>query len=396
MSQPERPTIRALPPSRVLLIDDEDALRRAIARLLRSWGHEVTEAANGAEGVTALETGGFDAICSDITMPGVDGIEMLRAVRRRDLDVPVVFLTGSPSVETAAEAMRLGAIDYLVKPADNERLKHSIARAVRLGRLGRAKRSAISELGQVGHGASDRAGLEVAFDAAMRSLWMAFQPIVARDGTLFGHEALLRSRERALPHPGAVLDAAEQLGRLDELGRRVRGLSALPVVGRADATTLFVNLHPRDLLDDELLWDDSPLRAIANRVVLEITERATIEKMDTLAPRIAELRRAGYRIAIDDLGAGYAGLTSFAVLEPDLVKLDMTLVRAIDSSRAKQRIVGSIAEACRDLGVRVVAEGVETRAEWSAVLDAGCDLVQGYLFAKPAEPFPTFSWPAAA
>lgn len=394
MSHPERPTVRELPPSRVLLVDDEDALRRLFARLLRSWGYEVTEAANGTQGLAALEASTFDAICSDISMPDLDGIELLRAVRKRDLDVPVVLLTGAPSIESAGEAIRLGALDYLVKPVDNERLKQSMARAVRLGRLGRAKRAAISESPPAGHGAGDRAGLEVTFEATMRSLWMAYQPILTRDGALFGYEALMRSREPALPHPGAVLDAAEKLDRLEALGRRIRALSAMQVAGRVEVRTLFVNLHPRDLRDDELLSDDSPLRAIADRVVLEITERATIDKMESLAPRIAELRSAGYRIAIDDLGAGYAGLTAFAVLEPDIVKLDMTLIRGLDGSRTKQRIVGSITDACRDLGTLVVAEGVETRGEWTAVLDAGCDLVQGYLFAKPAEPFPAFSWPA--
>lgn len=145
-----------------------------------------------------------------------------------------------------------------------------------------------------------------------------------------------------------------------------------------------------------MLSDQSPLRAIASRVVLEITERASIDNLETLGPRVGELRAAGYRIAIDDLGAGYAGLTAFAVLEPDIVKLDMTLVRGADGSRPKRRIIGSVADACRDLGMLVVAEGVETRGELGAVLDAGCDLVQGYLLGKPAPSFPPFTWPGSS
>jgi EAL domain-containing protein (putative c-di-GMP-specific phosphodiesterase class I) len=108
--------------------------------------------------------------------------------------------------------------------------------------------------------------------------------------------------------------------------------------------------------------------------------------------KLAQLRRIGFRIAIDDLGAGYAGLTSFATLEPELVKLDMTLVRDVDKNPVKERLVRSMTSLCKDLGMLVVAEGVETPQERDALVALGCDLLQGYLFARPAEPFPDFAW----
>jgi EAL domain-containing protein (putative c-di-GMP-specific phosphodiesterase class I) len=86
---------------------------------------------------------------------------------------------------------------------------------------------------------------------------------------------------------------------------------------------------------------------------------------------------------VDDLGAGYAGLTSFAALEPDVVKLDMALVRGVDREPIKHRLVGSMTRLCRDLGILVVAEGVETSAEKEALQELGCDLLQGYLFGRP-------------
>jgi EAL domain-containing protein (putative c-di-GMP-specific phosphodiesterase class I) len=225
---------------------------------------------------------------------------------------------------------------------------------------------------------------------------MAYQPIVrVADRSLFGYEALLRSEEKALPHPGAILDAAERLDRLDDLGRRIRAAASAPVPQAPPGSMIFVNLHARDLVDETLLSRSSPLSAIADRVVLEITERASLDGVKDARAKIAELRSMGYRIAIDDLGAGYAGLTSFATLEPEFVKLDMSLVRDVDKNPTKEKLIRSMTSLCKELGMMVVAEGVETIQERDVVVSLGCDLLQGYLLAKPGRPFPTFAWQPA-
>ena len=123
---------------------------------------------------------------------------------------------------------------------------------------------------------------------------------------------------------------------------------------------LFVNLHPTDLEDAGLYEEAAPLSPFASQVVLEITERAALDTIPDLPARMARLRELGYRIAIDDLGAGYAGLTSFAQLEPEVVKVDMSLIRGIDDSPMKQKLVGSIVALCRELGIKIIAEGIET------------------------------------
>jgi EAL domain-containing protein (putative c-di-GMP-specific phosphodiesterase class I) len=218
---------------------------------------------------------------------------------------------------------------------------------------------------------------------------MAFQPIVdAGQRRIFGYEALMRAKEPSLPHPGAVLNAAERLDRLTELGRRVRTLSAEAFERAPEGALLFVNLHTRDLLDPALYEKHAPLTEIANRVVLEITERSTIDDVKDIHARVVTLRELGFRIAIDDLGAGYAGLSSFAALEPDVVKLDMSLVRNVHQSDIRQRLIGSMTGLCREMGMLVVAEGVELVEERESVRGVGCDLLQGYLFAKPGPPFP--------
>ena len=154
-----------------------------------------------------------------------------------------------------------------------------------------------------------------------------------------------------------------------------------------DNWVLFVNLHPSELLDPELNGSGSPLLALAPRVVLEITERAPLSSLEEVRERCFELRRLGFRIAVDDLGAGYAGTTSFAVLDPDIVKVDMNLVRGIESSTVKRRLVSSVISLCREMEMLLVAEGVETPAERDVLSGMGCDLFQGFLFARPASSF---------
>ena len=315
-------------------------------------------------------------------MPDMDGLSLLRAVRQKDLDLPVVLFTGGPTVETAAEAVAWGALQYLVKPVSAERLLDAAARAVKLGALARLKREALVSMG-FERFAGDRAGLETAFARAMASVWMACQPIVrATDRRLQGHEVLLRMAEIAFQGPGGVLSAAERLGRLRELGRTVRAATAKLVASGVLQGDVFMNLHPLDLTDDALFEASAPLSPFASRVVLEITERASLDSVADVSQSVAALRKLGYRIAIDDLGAGYSGLTSFAALTPDIVKLDMALVRDLDTDPVKEKLVGSMAALCRDLGVLVVAEGVETEAECAAVVRAGCHLLQGFPLRK--------------
>lgn len=378
---------------RVLVVDDEPSLLRSFARLIRSKGYDVVTAPDGGAAASLVADTEFDAIVSDITMPTINGIQLLRITRDHDLDVPVVLVTGEPAVSTAVQALEYGAFHYLVKPVANDDLLEVVDKAVCLHRMAKMKRQAAEILGREDAGAGDRAGLEASFERAMETLWMAYQPILcAKTQDVFGYEALLRSSEPSLPHPGAVIDAAERLSCLDVLGRTIRQRATLAMKRCPRERLLFVNLHTTDLLDPILLSSDAPLSKIADRVVLEITERASLDRVDDVKTIVARLREMGYRIAIDDLGAGYAGLTSFATLEPEIVKLDMTLVRDVDISATKQKLVRSMTALCKDMGMLVVAEGIETAAERDTLIELGCDLLQGFRFAKPGKPFPEVSW----
>jgi EAL domain-containing protein (putative c-di-GMP-specific phosphodiesterase class I) len=377
----------------VLLVDDDEMLARSYSRLLTSEGYEVHLCLDGVAAIEAVRTQQFDVVLSDIDMPRLDGLGLIERLRQHDLDVPVVLVTGNPTLETAIAAIEFGALKYLPKPVEVSRLRSVIADAVRLHRLARAKRAALELVDQEKKFAGDGSTLAANFERTLATLWMAYQPIVSWSRhEVFGYEALLRSRETALPHPGAILDAAEQLVRLHDLGRTIRSRAAQPAAQMPDGAMLFVNLHTQDLLDEDLFDPDRPLAAVARRVVLEITERASLHQVRDVASRIARLREMGFRLAVDDLGAGYAGLTSFAQLEPEVVKLDMALVRGVHLQPTKLTLVRTMITMCRELGMQVVAEGIETPEERDAIVDAGCDLLQGYLFAKPGPAFPPAAW----
>ncbi|MDQ3035254.1 MAG: EAL domain-containing protein [Myxococcota bacterium] len=377
-----RPAGESLP--RVLVVDDEPSVANAHARVLRDFASSVSVATDAAQALSLLESESYDVVVCDVQMPEMSGTDLLRVVRERDLDLPVIFVTGVPSLETAATAVELGAFRYLQKPVAVDRLREVVKEAARLRALAQAKR---------GSGGAARAELAVALRSAIAQLHMAYQPIVSSDTkNTVGYEALMRSREPALPSPPAVLDAAEKLGSLHLLGRHVRNLVAADIESSGVTSTIFVNLHPADLADPDLYDVSAPLSRYARQVVLEITERASLESVGDLDQRREQLRGMGFRIAVDDLGAGYAGLSYFARIKPELVKIDMSLVRGIDADPVRQRVVLSLVSLSVGLGMEVVAEGVETSAERDTVVRLGCTYVQGYALAKPGAPFPVAVW----
>jgi EAL domain-containing protein (putative c-di-GMP-specific phosphodiesterase class I) len=377
----------------ILLVDDEQSIARAYARTLGAAGFSVETAGDGRAAAAAARDRDFDVIISDITMPEMNGLELLRAVREHDLDVPVVLMTGGPAIDSAVRAMEYGALRYLIKPIDPAELEEVVARAVRLHQMAKIKREALEMFRLEGKHLGDRAGLEARFANAISTLWVAYQPIVSWSRrTAFAYEALVRNEEPTLRSPPDLFEAAERLGKLQDLGRMVRDRVARTLAEKPIDGLLFVNLHAMELDDDSLVTQDAPLSRHARRVVLEITERAPLERIRDVTARVAQLRALGYRIAIDDLGAGYAGLTSFAHLEPEVVKVDMSLIRDIDRSPMKQKLLGSIASLCRDLNIEMIAEGIETEAERDTLIRLGGDLCQGYLFARPDKPWAPINW----
>jgi EAL domain-containing protein (putative c-di-GMP-specific phosphodiesterase class I) len=357
--------------------------------MLAAVGFSVEVSHDGRDAAAVVRDQSFDVIVSDIGMPEMNGLALLRTVREHNLDVPVILMTGGPAIESAVEAMEYGAVRYLIKPVDPPQLEEAVARAVRLHQMAKIKREALEMFRLEGKHLGDRAALDARFANALETLWLAYQPIVswARQA-VFAYEALVRNEEPTLRTPTDLFAAAERLGRLQELGRAIRDRVARTVEEKPIAGLLFVNVHALELDDDSLYAPSAPLSRHAARVVLEITERAPLERIRDVTGRVAQLRALGYRIAVDDLGAGYAGLTSFAHLEPEVVKVDMSLIRGLDRSPTKQKLLRSITSLCQDLNIEMIAEGIETEDERDALVRLGGDLCQGYLFARPNHPWP--------
>ncbi|MEO6710290.1 MAG: response regulator, partial [Planctomycetota bacterium] len=177
----------------MLVVDDEPALLRLYVRLLRGKGYIVHRASDGHSALALLAEKHFDVIVSDIAMPGMGGLQLLRAVRQRDLDVPVVLMTGDPSVETSIRALEYNALRYLVKPFEDQELLDVVALALQLHELARLKRQALELVGVGGQQAAELADVGASLDRALESMWMAYQPIVSwSEKRIFAFEALLR------------------------------------------------------------------------------------------------------------------------------------------------------------------------------------------------------------
>lgn len=387
--------------ARVLLVEDEPGTACAYERFLGDAGFAVDLVADGGRALEMLSAPSqteYDVVVSDIELPGLRGLDLLKHARRFNLSVPFIFTTGYPSWQSAAEGIDLGIVAYLAKPIDCAELVSRVRRASQLYSLSRLQDQAraLSCLSDPNN------TLLGEYQQATDSLWMAYQPIVSiREQTTYAYEALVRNNSQSLRAPPDLLRAAEQLQQSQTLGRQIRSTIArdmpppsLSCSPEQPMPLIFVNINPADLLDPSLIQlGGEPLSEQAERVVLEITERDSLPHVSNLANILDNLRAQGYRIAIDDLGQGHAGLNTFVQLDPDFVKLDMSLIRGIDSHHLRRQVVRAMLELCRELKIQVIAEGVETLAEHKTLLSLGAELLQGYLYARPQCGFQTPQFP---
>ena len=365
----------------------------AWCELLRGDGFEVVVAEHGEDALRRLLARDVDVLLGSAQLPDLHGLSLLLRVRAIDPDVTVILLSCRRDLDNAVEAMERGAMRYLTRAVAGDEIVSLVSQGARLRRNARRRHDSmtvIRAVGPTGRSFGDADSLADAFEEALRGVYLSFQPIVSCAGRApVAYEALLRCREPRLPSPLALLEAAEKLGRLEDLGRRVRALAAASIAALPDTARLFVNVHPQDLNDPELYDPGAPLTLQAHRVTIEVTERARLDDERVAQAQLQQLRALGYRVAVDDLGAGYAGLASVAALHPEIVKVDMSLVRGVDRNPISARIIRALAAVCAEMDISLVAEGVETRAERDTLVALGCDLLQGYLFARPSPEFVT-------
>ncbi len=229
---------------------------------------------------------------------------------------------------------------------------------------------------------------------------MAFQPIVnVAERVVFAYEALIRGTHGE--GAAAILGQVNQHNRyaFDQSCR----IKAVELAARLNIPC-FVSIN---FLPNAVYQAATCIRATleaarlhgfpTERLIFEITESEELVDKEHLKSIIREYKRRGFKTAIDDFGAGYSGLNLLAEFQPDLIKLDMALVRSVDIDAVRQAIIRGILGVCQTLGIEVIAEGVETRAEFDFLRDAGITLFQGFLFAEAGfEALPAVRWAATA
>ena len=229
-----------------------------------------------------------------------------------------------------------------------------------------------------------------------RDFSFAFQPIVDTHArVVYSHEALVRGLNNEPAYQVIKRYSSNQMAAFDAACRA----KAIEVAARIGVSTnLNLNFLPTAAFN-EAVGLNSTIEAAdrhafpLDRIILEATEGEAIGNHAQFAKVVNEYRRAGMRLAIDDFGAGYSGLNLLSEFQPDIVKLDMALIRDIDTDRVKRTIVRNTLSMLRDLGIEPICEGVETLGEHDVLRDLGVSLMQGYLLARPAvEALPPISW----
>jgi EAL domain-containing protein (putative c-di-GMP-specific phosphodiesterase class I) len=226
------------------------------------------------------------------------------------------------------------------------------------------------------------------------SIEILFQPVVRlEDGGVIGFEALSRGpRHTAMEAPSVLFTLSNTLGLERDLDRLCQSKALRRAGGMGAGQLLFLNSLPGTVVDPgwQAFASGRPMRdRAASSVVLEINEREVHAEPEELLAALGRLREQGFRVAIDDIGTGYASLPLISRLKPDYTKLDVSLVRGIDRNLIQQEVLRSLVELCGKVGATVIAEGIETLEELDVLRSHGVGLGQGYYFSHPASALPS-------
>jgi EAL domain-containing protein (putative c-di-GMP-specific phosphodiesterase class I)/AmiR/NasT family two-component response regulator len=381
----------------VLVIDDNSAnvalLRAVLTRAGLTGVETVTDSTHALARYDELRP---DLVLLDLHMPGIDGYTLLDELRTRAgaSYVPVIVLTADTTREAAHRALGLGARDFLTKPIDTLELTLRVRNMLETrelhDRLRHHNLSLQSELsGYQRDEQAQRHAQETRRERVQRVLTegllaVVYQPVIdLATGNIVGYEALSRFPEEPNQPPDRwFADALDTgLGAELELAAVERVLadqrSILP-----ESAFVAVNISPATALTSRfarlLHAGDS------RRLVIELTEHVLVEDFDAVRDALKAPRSRGVRLAVDDTGAGYAGFRHLLGLNPDIIKLDISLTRGIDADPARRALAAALVRFSEDTGAKLIAEGVETAAELSTLVSLGVSWAQGYHLARPA------------
>jgi EAL domain-containing protein (putative c-di-GMP-specific phosphodiesterase class I) len=382
---------------RVLIVDDEPANVALLTRMLLAEGLRSTyTVTNSHDVLEAVADSDPDLVLLDLHMPGVDGYELLTRLRQRAAGayLPVLVLTADTSQQAITRALNLGARDFLTKPFDMTEVCLRVRNLLETRSLHTTLRHHNLQLRrQVGdyqrRAASEEEARQTIIDRldpvlAGEGLSVQFQPVrEVGFGTMVGCEALARFSAGPIRGPELWFADAQAVGLGPEL-EMVAVAAALRALPRLPAPLfLAINVSPATVMSGVLT--DVLSGADCRRVVLELTEHVPIEDYSAVVSALAQLREHGIRVALDDTGAGYAGFRHLLGLQPDVIKLDISLTRDIDHDVSRRALAAALVAFAGDVGAQIIAEGVETEAELETLGKLGVPWVQGYFLGRPQE-----------
>ncbi len=364
--------------AKILTVESDHRLQRTIGRALLMQGHDVHQVGHGSAALRIAAERRFDVAVVSGALSGHTVLQKMRALQPACMRI---LISAPPSMLPAMDAVNRGEISgVLPRPFSVMTMLEAVEGSLET----RRRMLEVARVQQAAARIEELAMLDECF--ARDHIQIALQPVLRSDSRLLvGFEALLRSDHAVLSGPLAVLRAAEQHDRIDAVAdvvfRRVRQwLTLLP-----DSVSLFINLHPDELSEpDRLAARLAPLAGHASRVVLEITERSRLQSIYGWEDSLQRATEMGFSIAVDDLGSGYSSLSVLADLQPQYIKMDMSIVRGVDASSRKRRMVNMLCRFAEATGSKLIAEGVETPEEAAVLTEAGTHLLQGYLFGRPS------------
>lgn len=382
--------------ARIVVVDDQESNVVLLDRLLRSAGatdvHLVTDPRKAVQRCLDVEA---DLVLLDLHMPHLDGVavlEQLRAALAPDAFVPVLVLTADTTDGAKGRALAAGAKDFLTKPLDRDdvvlRVRNHLETAALYGRVRRENHRLHAELAENERLARAERERHEERRQAVRQILdddridMAYQPVVdLRTGAIIAVEALARFRTAVVRPPDQWFADAASVGLATELevaaiAAALRRLPDLPPQAR-----LSVNVSPRVALTQA--FADCIEGAPRGRLVVELTEHVPVDDYEPLVERLATFRADGVLVAVDDAGAGYAGLQHIVSLCPEVLKLDRELTCGIEHDPARRAMAASMVHFADEIGALLVAEGIETQAALDTLRQLGISIGQGFHLARP-------------
>jgi EAL domain-containing protein (putative c-di-GMP-specific phosphodiesterase class I) len=366
---------------RILIVDDDASIRHMLRLVLQRSGFDTEEAEDGDEALRKATRSSYDAAVVDYQMPPPGGLELLTRLRDIQPRCVRVLMSGALDLPVVMNAINRGEISRVVqKPFSRQAIVDALTDAI-------AARTRLEEFcggARIDTFEEHRRQLEECLSGD--TLTLALQPIVAAsDLSVQGYEGLLRSSHAALDTPMRVIAAAEAHNMLGRVADRVALCAARWLETLPEAVTLFINVHPLELSAvEQVRRRVAALARWSGRIVFEVTERSHVLQMDSWRSALEFLTGAGFRIAVDDLGAGYNSLSVLAELRPAFMKVDMSIVRNIELDERRQRLLELLSLFAKATGTQLIVEGIETEAEATVVKRIGADLLQGYLFGRPS------------